>query len=128
MTALSNYLENKVLDHTLGGVAYAPPVSRYVSLHTATPGEAVATTAEVTGGGYKRALAQFNTAVNGATANSNALAFSNMPGVTVTHVAIWDGESTAASPLFYGALTAAVVVTAGGTFVINAGGLTVTLD
>lgn len=128
MGALSNYLEQRLLDHTLAGVAYAPPAVRYVSLHTANPGEDVTASTEVTGGSYQRALAQFRPATNGASVNDNTLAFSNMPAVTVTHVAVYDGSTAAANPLYYGALTAPVAVTAGGTFVINAAGLTISLD
>lgn len=128
MGALSDYLEQRLLDHTLAGVPYAPPATRYVSLHTSNPGEAGSAGTEVTGGGYQRALAQFRPAANGASVNDNTLAFSNMPAVTVTHVAIYDGNTTAANLLYYGALTAPVAVTAGGTFVINAAGLTVSLD
>lgn len=129
MGAMSDYLESKILDHTLGGVPYVPPVQRYVSLHTASPGETGTPSNEVTGGSYQRALATFGAAsASGSTSNSNTLAFAGMPGTTVTHVAIYDGMTAAANMLYYGALTAAVAVTAGGTFVINAGGLTVSLD
>lgn len=128
MGAMSDYLEGKILDHTLAGVPYAPPATRYVSLHTASPGESGTPSAEVTGGQYQRALAQFSAAAaNGSTSNSNTLAFAGMPAATVTHVAIYDAP-TGGNLLYYGALTAPVAVTAGGTFVINAGGLTVTLD
>lgn len=129
MAAISNYLEGKLLDHTLAGVPYTPPAVRYVSLHTASPGDAASVAAEVAGGGYQRALTQFNTSINGSTSNSNTLAYPNMPAVTVSHIAVWDGPpGAAANMLFHGALASAVIVTAGGTFVINAGGLTVALD
>lgn len=129
MGALSDYLEKAVLDHTLAGVPYPPPAARYVSLHTASPGETGTPSNEVTGGSYQRALAQFSAATLGAgsTSNSNTLAYSAMPAVTVTHVAVYD-QPTGGNMLYYGALTAPVAVTAGGTFVINASGLTVSLD
>lgn len=127
MVAFSNYLENKILDHTLAGVPFTPPPVHYTSLHTASPGEDGVTTAEVTGGGYKRALTQFAAASAGGAKTSNTLAYPDMPAVTVSHIGIWDAP-VGGNMLFYGALTTAVAVTAGGTFVINAGGLTVTLD
>ncbi len=129
MGAMSDYLEERILNHTLAGVPYAPPATRYVSLHLANPGETGAPTQEVVGGQYQRALAQFAAAsTTGATSNSNTLAFAGMPAATVTHVGIYDGPAAGSNLLYYGALTAPVAVTAGGTFVINAGGLTVTLD
>lgn len=129
MGAMSDYLEAKILDHTLAGVPYAPPATKYVSLHTSSPGEAGSAASEVTGGQYQRALAQFGAATTaGSTSNSNTLAFAGMPAVTVTHVAVYDGPAAGSNLLYYGALTAPVAVTAGGTFVINAGGLTVSLD
>lgn len=127
MAAMSNYLEGKVLDHTLAGLPFTPPAAHYVSLHTASPTDANTTTTEVAGGSYQRALASFSPAAAGSSSNSNTLAFAGMPAVTVSHVAIYD-TTTAGNLLYYGALAAPVAVTAGGTFVINAGGLTVSLD
>lgn len=129
MTAFSNYLENKLLDHTLRGPAgaFAAPAQVFVSLHTASPGETGSPSNEVSGGSYARQTASFNTAASGSTSNSANIAFSNMPAVTVTHVAIYDALTTG-NLLFYGALTVSRVVAAGDTFVINSGQLTITLD
>lgn len=126
MSAMSDYLEARILDHTLAGVPYAPPAARYVSLHTLNPGEVGG--GEVAGGDYQRALAQFGVADATSTSkNSNTLAFAGMPAVTVTHVGIYDAP-TAGNLLYYGPLSASVAVTAGGTFVIAAGALSVALD
>lgn len=128
--ALTDYLEKAILDHTLAGVPYTPPAAHYVALLTATPADSGAPSNEVVGGSYQRALAQFNASTIGATTtttNSNTLAYSAMPAVTVAAIAIYD-QTTAGNMLYYGALSAAVAVTAGGTFVINSGGLTVSLD
>lgn len=129
MGALSNYLEKAILDHTLAGVPYTPPATRYASLHTASPGETGVPSNEVVGGSYQRALAQFSVSAanSGTSSNSNTLAYSSMPATTVTHIAIYD-QPTGGNMLYYGALSAPVSVTAGGTFVVNAGGLTVSLD
>lgn len=129
MGALSNYLEKAILDHTLAGVPYTPPAAHYASLHTATPGETGAPATEVTGGSYQRALVQFGVSVvnSGTTSNTNTLAYSSMPAVTVTHIAVFD-QPVGGNMLYYGTLNTPVTVTAGGTFVVNAGGLTVALD
>lgn len=49
MTALSNYLENKLLDAVLAGVPFTSPTKVYVALFTSNPGED-GTGTEVTGG------------------------------------------------------------------------------
>ena len=37
MAAMSDYLERKLLDHTLGTAAYTHPSQAYLALHTADP-------------------------------------------------------------------------------------------
>ena len=50
----SNYLENKLIDHVMRGVAFTTPgVNIFVALYTAAPGEAGGGT-EVIGGAYAR--------------------------------------------------------------------------
>jgi hypothetical protein len=129
VTAFSDFLENELLDHVLRGPAnaYPSPVQVFVSLHTASPGDTGVPANEVAGGGYTRQPGNFAAAVAGATTNTGNIAFTNMPAVTVTHVAIYDAL-TAGNLLFHGALTAPQVVNAGDTFVFNAGDLDVSLD
>lgn len=134
MTAFSNYLERRLLEHTLAATPYPPPVTLFLSLHTADPGEDAALN-EVSGGGYRRALATFTVEETAPGSGvwvasvANTIAYTNMPGLTVTHLAIHDAISSPASnPLYYGALIQPVAVSQGGTFVINTGGLTVTLS
>jgi len=45
----SNYLEDELLDHVLGGADWARPATVYIALYTVTPGDAGGGT-EVTGG------------------------------------------------------------------------------
>jgi hypothetical protein len=37
--SMSNYLEDKVIDHMLRNQAFTPPTTVYASLHTSDPGE-----------------------------------------------------------------------------------------
>lgn len=53
MAALSNYLENKLIDWLLRGQAFTPPATTYVALFTAAPTAAGGGT-EVSGGSYAR--------------------------------------------------------------------------
>ena len=40
MSAMSDYLENKIIDWLLRGQAYTPPATAYVGLYTAAPSDA----------------------------------------------------------------------------------------
>ena len=53
MSAKSNYLEGKLVEHVLRNVAYTSPSAVYLSLHTANPDEDGSGT-EVSGNGYSR--------------------------------------------------------------------------
>jgi hypothetical protein len=123
--SISDYYENKILDHMLRGTAFTPPSTVYVSLHTADPGETGAN--ELTGGGYSRKPVTFNAPSGGSMTNSADIDFPNMPAATITHVGLWDAAS-AGNFLWGGALTASKTTNAGDTFRIPAGQLTVSLD
>ncbi|MBA7540642.1 hypothetical protein ES705_32941 [subsurface metagenome] len=58
----SDYLENEILDHVLGGADYARPATVYVALYTVAPTDAGGGT-EVSGAGYAR-VAVTNNATN----------------------------------------------------------------
>jgi hypothetical protein len=123
--SISNYYEDKILDHMLRATSFTPPSTIYVSLHTADPGETGAD--EVTGGDYVRKSVTFNAPSGGSMTNSNLLRWDNMPAVTLTHVGLWDA-ATAGNPLWFGALSSSVTLSAGSSFEIPAGSLTVSID
>ena len=50
----SDYLENEILDHVLGGADYARPATVYIALYTADPTDAGGGT-EGSGGSYAKA-------------------------------------------------------------------------
>ncbi len=76
MASMSDYLERKLLDHTLGTTAYTFPSTVYLSLHTADPTDVTATalSTEVVGGSYGRQIIEFvaATGVSGLTDNEIA--------------------------------------------------------
>lgn len=129
MSAMSDYLENKLVDLTLRGQAFTAPATLYVSLHTTATTDAGGGT-EVSGGSYARvavtaSLANFagtqsagsttaSSGTGGATSNNNTITFPSPTGNwgTVSHFAIWDA-STAGNMLFHGALTTAKTVNNG---------------
>jgi len=127
MSAMSNYLETKVLDYVLRNTADWAPAAIYLALHTADPAED-ASGAEVSGGSYARQAITFNAAhaTAGTIDNSSAEEFTTMPAVTVSHIGIWDAASSG-NLLFYGAVTASKAVGAGDTISLAAGALVITL-
>src|SRR5688572_15936538 len=103
---LTNFAENKLLDHILGKTSYTMPTT-YVGLFTAAPGEAGGGT-EVSGGSYARqALQPTTAAASGAADNSADVTFpaASADWGTVTHVGIFDASS-GGNLLLYAALTA----------------------
>ena len=127
MAAMSNYLENKVLDYVLRDQADWAPTAVYLALHTADPAED-GSGAEVSGGSYARQAITFNAAhaTNGTIDNSSAEEFTNMPGCTVTHIGIWDHASSG-NLLYHGSVSTPKTVADGDTISLAAGQLTVTL-
>ena len=129
MAALSDYLENKIIDYLLRGQAFTAPTTVYVGLLTAAPTDAGGGT-EVAGGSYARvavtsSLANWagtqaaastvaSSGTSGTTSNNAAITF---PAPTanwgvVTHMAVYDAAS-AGNLLFYAALTASKTINNG---------------
>lgn len=123
---LSNYLENKLIDHFLGTTTYTKPTAVYVGLFTVTPGEAGGGT-EVTGGSYARQAATFTSASGGATSNSGNLDFTGMPAATTVAIGIFDNLTTG-NMLLYGSLTTNKTTDAGDTLRIATGDLDISID
>jgi hypothetical protein len=134
MSAASNYLENKVLDHVLSVSPYAQPGSLYVGLFTNTSGNAAANleegtlTDEVSGGSYGRQSATFSAASGGSASTSATLTFpaATANWGTITHVAVLDA-STSGNVLFWGQVTTSKTIETGDTFQITSGNLTISL-
>tara|TARA_A100001388_G_scaffold181942_1_gene136253 strand:- start:85 stop:495 length:411 start_codon:yes stop_codon:yes gene_type:complete len=135
MSQASDYLENKLLDHTLRNTAFSSPSAVYVGLFLNTSGNAVTNleagtlTDEVSGNGYARIQATFAAASGGSITTSGNVTFAAANGGdfgTITHIAILD-QLTGGNVLFYGALTTSKTIQDGDTFQITTGNLTVTL-
>jgi hypothetical protein len=151
--AASNYLENKLLDHTLryGTSPYTGASTVYCALFSGV--EATVRTAlesgtsstsgsgnwgyyEINNGTYSRQAITFgNAASSGAISNTATVTFpvatadynnTAASGNTVTCLAIMD-NSTGGNVLFYGALTVPKQVSSGDQFTISSSNLTVQL-
>jgi hypothetical protein len=101
---LSNYLENKLIEHVLRHVSYTSPSTVYLALFTANPGEAGDQTNEVSAGEYARQSITFGAAADGICLNTLDVTFpvAASDWGTITHLAILDA-ATAGNMLFYGA-------------------------
>jgi len=93
MSALSDYLENKLLDHALGTAAYTMPTV-YVALYTSDPTDADTGT-EVSGGGYARQTVTFNAASGGSASNAGDITFPQATADwgTITHIGLRDAAT-----------------------------------
>ena len=127
MTAMSNYLENVLINTTLRGQTYTAPTFVYLALFTSDPTDA-ATGTEVAGGGYLRQTISFGIPSNGASSSGSDVIFpiATASWGTVTHIAIYDAQ-TAGNMLYYGQLTASKTIASGDQLRVAAGDITVTL-
>ena len=76
MAGLTNYLEDKIVNHVFGATTYTKPTNWYVGLLTATPSDSAAGT-EVSGGSYARMVCAFTITGSGVSqaANTSAITF-----------------------------------------------------
>lgn len=127
MAALSNYLENALINATLRNTAYSSPAVVYVGLFTTDPTDA-GTGTEVTGGSYGRKAITFGAPSNGVSVNSAAVEFDQATANwgTVTHFGILDA-ATSGNLLYHGALTASKVIDDGDVFKFATSAVSVTL-
>ena len=146
MSAMSDYLENKLVDWFFRGQAFTPPATVYIALLTATTDDDGSPLTEVSGGSYARvavasSLANWagtqsagstvaSSGASGTTSNNNPVTFP-VPTANwgnITHFAIMDASS-GGNVLYYGALTAPKTVNNGDPApVFAAGTLTVQVD
>ena len=128
MSAISNYLENALINATLRNTTYTSPATVYAGLFTSDPTDAGSGT-EVSGGSYARKAITFAAPSNGVTTNSAAACeFDQATGSwgTITHFGIFDASS-AGNLLYHGALTASKTIASGDVFKFATSSVTVTL-
>lgn len=128
--AISNYLQNKLIDQMFRGQSFSFPTTLYFALYTAAPTAAGGGT-QVSGGSYARVALACSTAnfaatdadgstastsggTSGATSNNVSIAFPTPTadwGI-VTHIGIFDA-STSGNLLFWGSLARSTRVLSG---------------
>jgi hypothetical protein len=127
MSQMSNYLENKLVDHSLGTTTYTKPTNVYLALYTTNPTDADSGT-EVSGSGYARQVLAFTAGSNGVSSNSASVTFTASGGSfgTVAYVGIRDALTTG-NLLYYGAMTTSRTISDGESLVFDIGSIVVTL-
>ena len=128
MAELSNYLENKLLDHVLRNVSYTSPTTVYVGLYTSDPGDGNTGT-EVSGGSYARQILSVTTASGGIVTSSADVTFPQATGSwgTVSHIGLLD-SLTSGNLLMHTPLTTSRAIESGDILKISTGNLTAELD
>lgn len=136
MSAASNYLENKVLDHVLTATSYTAPGTRYLALFNNTSGNAAANLeagtlsdeVSTSGTAYNRKAVTFAAASGGSSATNATVTFDAATASwgSITHVAVMDASSSG-NVLFWGAVTTAKTIDSGDTFQVTSGNLTISL-
>jgi hypothetical protein len=126
MSAMSDYLENKVLDHVLGTTSYTMPATVYIGLSTGSFADDNSGT-ELSGSGYARQSVAFDAAASGLADNTSAIDFPTATGSwgTVSHWGLFDASS-AGNLLIHGSFTTSKAVASGDILRIAAGELDIT--
>lgn len=134
MAAMSDYLENKLIDQLFRNTAYTFPTTMYVGLLTVAPTDSTSGT-EVSGGSYARVSYACSTGnwaastTNGTTSNSNSITFATPSGTwgTVVAFGLYDSLTTG-NLLFYGSLTVNKTINSGDTVSFPATTLSIQID
>tara|TARA_R110000772_G_scaffold5454_1_gene19451 strand:- start:1650 stop:2063 length:414 start_codon:yes stop_codon:yes gene_type:complete len=133
--ALSDYMEQEILDALLNVGVFPTAITSYVALFTTATTDAGGGTEVTNANAYARtATGSFTSTVGlttGAVANLAEIAFPQCTTATwgtVTHIAIVDSNTHGAGNfLFHGALTTSKLVDVNDTFKIAIGDLDITL-
>lgn len=145
MAAMSDYLENKLVDHLFRGSAFPAPAALHIGLLTTPPSDAGGGV-EVSGGSYARVSyapsatnwsntqtsgTGVSTGTGGGTSNSAAITFNPGPTAswgTIQAFGIWDA-ATGGNLLWWGLLSANKTVNSGDAPPsFQAGALNIVLD
>jgi predicted 2-oxoglutarate/Fe(II)-dependent dioxygenase YbiX len=144
MSAMSNFLENKLIDRIFRGQEYTFPTTLYVGLFNASPAD-VGGGVEVVGNDYARSAvdttlanwagtqsagsAAASNGTSATTSNNNAITFPTPTGSwdVVTAFGIFDAAS-GGNLLFYGNLTISKTINPGDLVTFPAASLSLQLD
>ncbi len=125
--AMSDYLENALLNHVLRNTALSSPTTVYAALYSTVPTDTGGT--ELSGNGYSRQAVTFGAPSGGSCSNTAAVTFTASGGDwgTVQGVGLYDA-STGGNLLFRGALETSKTIANGDSLQFAVGQLQVSLD
>jgi len=132
MSAMSDYLENHVLDMILGTADFSLPSARqtggvYLGLSLASMSDNASGT-ELSGNGYTRVLVAFDSSSGGTTDNTSVVDFPTCTGSVwgaVAYWSLWDA-ATGGNMLLHGAFTSAKTIEVNDVLRVAAGDLDIT--
>lgn len=126
MSAMSDHLENEILDHILSVGSYTMPSAVYLGLSVASMGDDASGT-ELSGSGYARQAVTFSAASGGTTSNSAAITFPTATGTwgSIGYWSLWDASSSG-NMLLHGAFSSAKTIASGDVLRVSAGDLDIT--
>lgn len=146
MSAMSDYLENKLIDFVFRGQPFTPSATLYIALFTTADNDAGTARAEVSGGSYARVAVTSSLAnwagtqgsgttvasagTGGTTSNNVAITFPAPTAGwgTIVGMGIFDA-ATGGNELWYGALTTSKTVNSGDAAPsFTAGSLSIQID
>lgn len=135
MSAFSDYLEDKLLRHTLRGEPFVPPDKLYIGLFTSPTGDLDGVGSEVVGNGYVRIRVTFaepTAGANGGTfcANDSDLRSpqpSSAPWGSISHFALFDAIA-GGNRLYHGPLVSMRLIETNDLFFVAKGDLSVNLS
>tara|TARA_R110000803_G_scaffold27557_2_gene64377 strand:- start:138 stop:524 length:387 start_codon:yes stop_codon:yes gene_type:complete len=128
MSAMSDYLELKFLDHFTGRASTTAPSAVYLGLAVGSIADNAGGT-ELSGSNYSRKAITFAVASGGAISSNASVEFDPATGSwgTVAYWGIWDA-STSGNLLFHGAFTASKAIATGDILKVASGSLTISAD
>ena len=128
MSAMSDYLELKFLDHFTGTASTSAPSAVYLGLATGSIGDD-ASGSELTGNNYSRKAITFASASSGSIASNANVEFDPATGNwgSVSHWGIFDASSSG-NLLFHGSFTSAKTIASGDILKVASGSLTISAD
>ena len=128
MSAMSDYLELKFLDHFTGRASTSSPSAVYLGLAVGSIADNAGGT-ELSGNNYTRKAITFAVASGGAISSNANVEFNPATGSwgTVAYWGIWDASSSG-NLLFHGAFTASKAIATGDILKVASGSLTISAD
>ena len=126
MSAMSDYLEIKFLDHFTGRASTSAPSAVYLGLSTGSLGDDNGGT-ELSGNNYTRKAVTFAAASSGSISSNAAVEFNAATGSwgSISHFGVYDASSSG-NLLFHGSFSAAKTIGSGDVLKVASGSLTIT--